>query len=236
VRCLSSGKDPFFMEAPESWQPMSALFPRSQFGPSTMHSPPSKWDAPISAAFTDLQTLSVEINLAVQTGSRYDAATFCRVLATLQSHLLFLRRGTRSLGLYKVPQFPYIDPIAIDIEDTMREFMRLMMLAFLTTTFKAWGNSMPFQWIGAQLAEIVPKLLGQKDEEDEDFILWGLVIAGISVVSPGKQWFRQAWMKIAPDREWEAVRRRLMRVMWMDVVHGATGEAMFHVLADLGHE
>jgi hypothetical protein len=214
---------------------MSALFPRSQFGPSTVHSPPSKWDAPISAAFRDLQTLSVEINLAVQTGSRYDAATFCSVLATLQSRLLFLRRGTRSLGLYKVPQFPYIDPIAIDIENPMREFMRLVMLAFLTTTFKAWGNSMPFQWIGAQLAEIVPKLLDQRDEEDDDFVLWGLVIAGISVVNPGKQWFRQAWIKIAPGGVWEAVRRRLMRVMWVEIVHDAAGEAMFRALADPRH-
>jgi len=98
VRCLSSGKEPFFTEAPESWHPMNALFP-SQFGPSTMRSPPTRWGAPISAAFTDLQTLSSQINLAVQAGSRYDAATFCSVLATLQSRLLFLRRGTRSLGL-----------------------------------------------------------------------------------------------------------------------------------------
>jgi hypothetical protein len=200
-----------------------------------MHSPPSRWDAPISAAFTDLQTLSVEINHALQTGSRYDAATFCSVLATLQSRLLFLRRGRRSLGLYKVRQFPYIDPIAIDIENPMREFMRLVMLSFLTTTFKPWGNSMPFQWIGAQLAEIVPKLLEQRDEEDDDFVLWGLVIAGISVVNPEKQWLREAWMEIAPGREWEVVRRRLMRIMWIEIVLDAAGEAMFRALADPRH-
>lgn len=214
---------------------MSALFP-SQFGPSTMRSPPPKWCAPISAAFTDLQTLSLQINRAVQTGSRYDATAFCSVLATLQSRLLFLRRGTRSLSLYNVPQFPYIDPIAIDIEDPMREFMRLVMLAFLTTTFKAWGNSMPFQWIGAQLAEIVPKLLHQRDGEDDDFVLWGLVIAGISVVNPEKQWLREAWMEMSPGREWEAVRRRLMKVMWVDVVHDAAGEAMFGLLQTSEHE
>lgn len=201
-----------------------------------MRSPPTRWGAPISAAFTDLQTLSSQINLAVQAGSRYDAATFCSVLATLQSRLLFLRRGTRSLGLYKVRQFPYIDPIAIDIENPMREFMRLVMLAFLTTTFKAWGNSMPFQWIGEQLAEIVPKLPDQRNEGDDDFILWGLVIIGMSVVSPGKQWFRQAWMKIAPGGEWEVVRQRLMRVMWIEIVHDAAGEAMFRALVDPGHE
>jgi hypothetical protein len=123
-----------------------------------MRSPPTKWGASLSAAFTNLQALSLQINLAARGGSRYDAADFCSILASLQSRLLYLRRDTRSLGLYSVPQFPYIDSIAIDVEDPIRGFVRLVMLAFLTTTFKALGNNMPFQWIGAQLAEIVPKL------------------------------------------------------------------------------
>jgi hypothetical protein len=202
-----------------------------------MCSPPTKWGAPIAAAFTDLQTLSLSINLAARAGSRYDAADFCSSLASLQSRLLFLRRSTRSLGLYSVPQFPYVNPIAIDIEDPMREFMRLVMLAFVTTTFRALGNSMPFQWVGAQLAEIVPKLFELRGEEDEDFLLWGLVVAGISVVSPQQQrWFRQAWMEIAPGREWEAVRRRLIKVMWIEIVHDAAGEAMFDLLQSSEHE
>jgi hypothetical protein len=199
-------------------------------------SPPTKWGAPVAAAFTDLQTLSLSINLAVRVGSRYDAADFCSTLASLQSRLLFLRRDTRSLGLYSVPQFPYVNPIAIDVEDPMREFMRLIMLAFVTTTFRALGNRMPFQWIGAQLAEIVPKLAERRGEEDEEFLLWGLAVAGISVVSPQQRWFRQAWMEIAPGREWEAVRRRLMKIMWIEIVHDAAGEVMFDLLQSSEHE
>jgi hypothetical protein len=232
VWCLSSGKDPFFTEIPESWQPM---FP-SPIGPSTMRTPPTKWGAPIEAAFADLQALSLQINLAARAGSRYDAAYFCSILASLQSRLLHLRGSTRALGLYSVPQFPYVNPIAIDVEDPLREFMRLTMLAFVVTTFKAWGNNMPFQWIGAQLAEIVPKILDRRDERDGEFVLWGLAVAGISVVSPKQGWFRQAWMEIAPGREWEAVRRRLMKVMWIGIVHDAAGEAMFDLLQSSDHE
>lgn len=235
VWCLSSGKDAFFTEAPESWRSKVAPLPH-QIRPSTMRSPLTKWGTPMASAFTDLQALALQINLAVRVGSRYDVTDFCSILTSLQSRLLYLRRCTRSLGLYSVPQFPYVGPIAIDIEDPMREFVRLVMLAFLTTTFQAMGNSMPFQWIGAQLAEIVPKLLERRDEDDGEFLLWGLAIVGISVVSPRQQWFRQAWMEISPAREWKAVRRRLMNVMWIESVHDTTGEVMFSLLQSLQHE
>lgn len=195
-----------------------------------MLSPPKKWGTRLAAAFVDLQTVSLQINLATRAGSKYDASEFCSGLASLQSRLVYLRRNTHSLGLYSVQQFPYVNPIAIDIKDPMREFMRLVMLAFLTTTFKALGNNMPFQWIGAQLAEVVPKLFEKRDEKDVEFLLWGLAITGISVVSPRERWFRQAWMGISPGREWEAVRRRLMKVIWIETAHDTIGEAMFDIV------
>jgi hypothetical protein len=163
-------------------------------------------------------------------------AEFCSILASLQSRLLYLRRSTRSLGLYSVPQFPYVNPIAIDVEDPMRESMRLAMLACLTTTFKALGTNMPFQWIGAQLAEVVPKLFEKRDEENVEFLLWGSAITGISVVSPKERWLRQAWMEIAPAREWDAVRRRLMEVIWIEIAHDTIGEAMFDTVQDPGNK
>jgi hypothetical protein len=236
VWCLSSGKDPFFTETPDSLLPIFASSASCQIRP-LLRSPQTKWGAPMVAAFTDLQALSLQINLATRAGSRYDATHFCSTLASLQSRLLFLRRSTRSLGSYSVPQFPFVDPIAIDVENPMREFMRLAMLAFMTTTFKAIGNNMPFQWIGAQLGEIVPKMFdgrrGEELDEDEEFLLWGLTVAGISVVSPKQSWFREAWMNLSPGRNWEAVRRRLVNVMWIEVAHDAIGEAMFRGLVDL---
>lgn len=201
-----------------------------------MHQPPPQWDAPLAAAFKDLQALSIRINLAARSRSQYDVKDFCSIIATVQSRLLYLRRGTRSLGLYSVPEFPYVGPIAIDIEGPFREFMRLAMLAFLTTTFKAIGNSVPFQWIGAQLEEIVPKLFDHREQEDDEFLLWGLAIAGSSVVSPDRTWFRRAWMKIAPGLGWDAVRERLTRVMWVEIAHDAIGEAMFDVLQHPKHD
>ena len=224
--CLSSGKDPFFTQAPESWEPILYL-PKCRIAPSNMRLPSTKWSTPLAAAFADLQTLSLRINSATRARSRYDATDFCGVLTSLQTRLLYLRRSTRSLGLYKVPQFPYINPIAIDIEDPFQELMRLFMLAFLTTTFKALGNNMPFQWIGAQVAEIVPKVLKRRDGDDDDFLLWGLAIAGLSVVDPEEGWFRQAWWEVAPGQGWGTIRERLVRVLWVEVAHDAIGEAMF---------
>lgn len=201
-----------------------------------MRQPPPQWDSPLAAAFKDLQALSIQINLAAQSQSQYDVKNFCSAIATVQSRLLYSRRGTRSLGIYSLPQFPYVGPIAIDIEDPFREFMRLAMLAFLTTTFKALGNSVPFQWIGAQLEEIVPKLSDHREEGDDDFLLWGLAIAGSSVVSPERTWFKRAWTRIALGLGWDAVRKRLTRVMWVEVAHDAIGEAMFDLLQHLEHD
>lgn len=228
VWCLSSGKEPFFTQAPESWESITSS--QSPIATPTVlrSSLTTKWGRPLAAAFADLQTLSLRINTAARTGSRYDATDFCSILTSLQSRLLYLRRSTRSLGLYRVLQFPYINPIAIDIEDPFGEFMRLVMLAFLTTTFEALGNNMPSQWISVQLAEVVPKILEQRDDQDgDDFLLWGLVIAGLSVVDPGEKWFRRAWWEIAPGQGWMAVRERLMKVIWIEVAHDAIGEKMF---------
>ncbi|KAJ4304834.1 hypothetical protein N0V90_000362 [Kalmusia sp. IMI 367209] len=130
------------------------------------------WDWRLVNIFQDFQYLSLRINQNVLKRARHNAACFQSVLTSLQSRLMHLHE---------------------QLENPVEELVRLTMLAFLTTTFKAPGRKIPYGWVNEQLRDAFSKGIGGIFEQDVSLRLWVLITAAFTVTGTQKTWVRDAW-------------------------------------------
>ncbi|KAM0722725.1 hypothetical protein Q7P37_002166 [Cladosporium fusiforme] len=207
VWTLASGKEPFFTRVPTSWD---SIFPSPRPSKAAnLLSPPLYWDMRLVNAFTDLQTLSLQINQSVRAHTRYNAARFSSVLTSVQSRLTYLRGA---------------------LDDPLQEVMRLAMLALMTTTFAVPGRKTPYNRVVAELPELYPKIGNRECGQRRKLLLWALIVFVSTVVSAQEQWLREAWNEVAPGLNWMGVREILAEVMWIEVAHDGIGEMAFDQL------
>jgi len=204
---LSSGKKPFFLDSTLSWDPIVPVpYPPLCSG---LYQPSADWDFRLANIFCDLQHLSLSINRKVLERTRYDARHFQGILTSLQSRLI-------SLG--------------DQLENPVQELVRLTMLAFLTTTFKAPGRTLPFGWVVKQLPDAYANATSSLIEQDQSLHLWLLMTAAFTVSGVQENWVRKAWDKAASGFDWVDVKSHLMRVVWVETIHDKSGEVAFQQL------
>lgn len=205
---LSSGKQPFFLHPSVKWD--CTIPPPYLPLPADLYFPPMEWDWRLANVFRDFQHLALRINRNSLKRARHDPACFQAVLTSLQSRLIHLRSHLSS---------------------PVEELVRLTMLAFLTTTFKAPGRKIPYGWVSEQL-EMVYKESLVWIQSDLTLRLWVLVTAGFTVSAPDAIWLKEAWGEVSAETigSWENVRAHLLRVMFIELIHEKPGMWAFQEL------
>ena len=208
---LSSGKTPFFIHPSVQWE--CTIAPPYLPLPEGLFIPHKDWDWRLANVFQDFQYLSLRINRNALKRARHNPACFQATLTSLQSRLMHLRSH---------------------ISSPLEELVRLTMLAFLTTTFKAPGRKIPYGWVVEQLETVYRNGVQCMGPQDLSLKLWVLITAGFTVAGAEQMWLRRAWGEVSTGMmwDWESVRGHLLRVMFIELIHEKPGEATFNELEE----
>lgn len=209
---LMSGERPFFLPAYTSWDRLfqcHQLVPRIQCRSSAAE---IIVDQRLLGVFQDMQQAVWLLNQGVKTETRRTGNDFQPILDSIQSRLLHLEN---------------------EIEDPFSEIIRLAMLAF-----QSWSMNFPsIQFRATYLEtrlEYIWRLL------DDDFLceghfelrFWIAVVAASSLSGFCSNWLTDRFL--ATVREliptWQAAKRCLMNVMWIESIHDAPGKSMLQRL------
>ncbi|KAK3197635.1 hypothetical protein GRF29_216g799822 [Pseudopithomyces chartarum] len=205
---LSAGKQPFFMHPSVQWD-CTIMAPYHPL--PDLYIPPREWDWRLVNVFQDFQYLSLRINRNALKRARHNPACFQATLTSLQSRLMHLRS---------------------QLSTPVEELVRLTMLAFLTTTFKAPGRKIPYGWVVGQLETVYRNGVGCMRQEDLSLKLWVLITAGYTVAGVDHVWLKEAWEEVSSGMVWDwgSVKAHLLRVMFIELIHDRPGEAAFDEL------
>ncbi|KAB5578293.1 hypothetical protein GE09DRAFT_545805 [Coniochaeta sp. 2T2.1] len=174
---------------------------------------PLRDDDRIAAVFCDLQRLTQILN----NYRRLKDSDFKLAVCSIQYRLLSL---------------DHVFPPA-----TLPECLRLAMLVFLTTTFEIPDRGKRYPYLAARfrasacaMLELYEPRAVWEDVRD-DFVLWLLVIGGVSLYGVEEEWVRNRWRKLVPEGEmWYTTRMRLKQFLWIDALHDKLGEEMHDAL------
>lgn len=198
---LSTGGKPLFAHSNVPWGP---LLPTTEFATSySVYRAPRNWDAHLRATIKDFQVLSMTVNRYTHEHVHYDATSFQKLLSILQSRLTFLE------GMLAHPT---------------AELVRLTLLAVLTTAFKLPGRKISYTWIAKRIQSAYSVVVWGSDFHDQVLRTWVLAVAAISVIDDGEPWLSQAWRHVCQSMCWEDVKERLLRVVWIEVIHDVPGK------------
>lgn len=169
----------------------------------------------LATVFNDLRQLTFLINKYTNKNIRLDGSQFLDALCSIQTRLLYLK-DTISDGSSN-------DNIAA-------ECLRLGMLAYLSTTFRAPGRKTQPAYLTTQLRAICqriePSML-----EIRDVLFWLLMVGTISVFDVHEPWLRNKLDGILERRlSWGEARGRLLSVMWIIAIHDDLGKEAYSEL------
>ncbi|KAH7081276.1 hypothetical protein BKA63DRAFT_503502 [Paraphoma chrysanthemicola] len=203
---LSSGRRPYFIQPISSWD-CRVKVPYKPL-PSGLYQPSPDWDFRLANVFKDFQNITLKINCNKLKFVINNPAIFQDDLASLQSRLMSLA-----------------DLVTTPIE----QLVRLTMLAMLTTTFHIPGRKVPYTWVVEQLRDNYIAA-GSEVRRDKSLLLWVLMTVLITVAGPNETWIQDAWTHIDTTLTWTDVKERLLRVMWIELVHDKPGEVVYQQL------
>ena len=165
-------------------------------------------DHRVVSLFSDLRRLSCRLNHE----RRLQDSDFKLAICSIQYRLLSLENS---------------------VNGSMAECLRLAMLVFLTTTFEIPERAgQRYPYLSDRFRESCCGISaeGPKSEAWNDFMMWLLIIGGVSLFGVDEVWLRELWEKVFPSNEtWQTVRDRVKKFLWIDVLHDKLGKEMFNI-------
>jgi hypothetical protein len=173
-------------------------------------------DHRLAAVFNDVKHLVHLINVHFAKNTKFHGEAFQASISSIQSRLLLLKDLLKGVS-------------------AMDEIVCLAMLAFMTTTFQIPGRKVPYWDLRRNLRKAIDKVWAARGGSEVG--VWVLVIGAISVLDKceDQAWLVEKWTEVAEDGvEWEVVKMRVQRVLWIDCIHDKLGKELFDRMIDRG--
>ncbi|KAK4897731.1 hypothetical protein LTR27_004503 [Elasticomyces elasticus] len=164
----------------------------------------------MATIYHDLQRIVGIINDGVDRGDPIKGDLFQHWLASVQNRLLLLE---------------------CDSDNPISDSLRLGLLAFLSTTIQVPRGCMTYPsfastygqtWQAVQAATPEHRLIQS----------WLLIVGAMSVLDVSEPWVKLRWVESSlAGLEWEEVRDRLEKVMWINCIHDGLGRRAFVALS-----
>lgn len=199
---LSSGRKPYFLHPSVSWEPFS----NELLVDSGLYVPPSDWHQALRIVFLDFQRLAYAINLNTRKNKRYEAACFQNILSHLQSRLM------------------HLETICVT---PFEKLIRLSMLGLLAASFKVPGRRIPYTWLHKAFESEYASVTVTMELIDNGLQVWILLIAAILAAPERKPWIEKAWATVGDEANWRQVQNGLIKVIWIEDIHGRAGRVAF---------
>jgi hypothetical protein len=116
-------------------------------------------------------------------------------------------------------------------DQSMDDFLRLGLLAFLSTTFKAPCGRASYKYLSNRYQQCCQGY-DSTETASSSLIMWLLIMGGMIGLRTYEPWLRAKWKELVnPDQSWSEVRRQLQSVMWINFVHDEQGQKVFGELS-----
>ena len=166
----------------------------------------------------DVTNVACLFNL-IDAGSKLDPVVFQEIIISIGDRLVrFHALGDSPLGM------------------KLEAAYHIGLIVFLTTLFIQIGRRrfLKYGLVGQCLKEVIKRGL---DEDDNDLLLWLLFIGGISVLGGADQpWVVLEILKATSSMDianWTELHKRLSRFPWINNLHNAAGEALWHTVKSM---
>ncbi|RDW91749.1 hypothetical protein BP5796_01143 [Coleophoma crateriformis] len=218
---LGSGKSPIFTTGPSTFPYESNSVQLSTCGqqsvPPDLQSIENLVDDRVAAIFQDLQGLARSMNAAASSQRVMLASDFHAGVMSIQYRLFELHSK---------------------LNDIISEWIRVAMLASLTTTFQVMGSRIKYQYLTDRLRELCCAV-EVSTEELRPVMFWVLMVGTIALFDSGEPWLSKKWrldvLPLVRGLQWEDAKRLLKRFIWIDACNEKAGTATFNkIKQDLG--
>ncbi|KAF2730114.1 hypothetical protein EJ04DRAFT_580101 [Polyplosphaeria fusca] len=171
----------------------------------------------LAVIFHDLQYASVLLNEAKETKTRLIGDKFHHIMHSVQARLMNLD----------------------DVLDTRAdEYLRLVLLAFLTTTFQVVvpGTRTRYKYLENELL-FFSTALQSSNYFPVEVRLWLLIVSAATSLNGQEEKLGDLWKATArEDLTWPELRQDLQKVMWINCVHDIPGKLAFDTLCKIANE
>ncbi|KAF7562245.1 hypothetical protein G7046_g1892 [Stylonectria norvegica] len=211
---VQAGTKPDFYQGKISWEPFLAtaipkdnpyhdqpIFPDIQIVLET-------WDYKLRNVFLDLHDFSGMANVLMYVPQKLQPELFQEIMVSIQYRLLYLE--------YSVDHW------------ALEEAVRLGLLAFETTVFlQIPGTKLNAgENFSGRLEHAIAKITVTSPAV-ADIKLWLLIVGSIIVFADDEPWLVASIRELTTGQDWQDVRTRVKKVMWIDAVHDKPGKAAF---------
>ncbi|RDW79356.1 hypothetical protein BP6252_03994 [Coleophoma cylindrospora] len=219
---LGSGKSPIFTTGPSTFP---YEFNTVQLSTCDQKSVPPDLqfienlvDDRVAAIFQDLQGLARSMNAATSSQRVMLASDFHAGVMSIQYRLFKLHSK---------------------LNDIISEWIRVAMLASLTTTFQVMGSRIKYQYLSNRLQELCCAV-EVSTEELRPVMFWVLMVGTVALFDSEEPWLSEKWrldvLPLVRGLQWEDAKRLLKRFIWIDACNGKAGRAIFNkIIQDLGN-
>lgn len=200
---------PEFFEGDISWDAFMDKALLNRFPQTELFANPeleffiAKWDPRLQNVYIDLRSFSKMADTLITARRKLRPELFQEIMLSSQYRLLFLENS---------------------LNDRVQEAMRLGLLAYETTVFlQAPGLRLESVLFAQQLRDAVENFV-VVSRETANLKLWLLFIGAIITFNLSDPWLIEAILDLTFYQEWDAIRKRLKKIMWIDAVHDDLGK------------
>jgi hypothetical protein len=126
------------------------------------------------------------------------------------------------------------------LEDITSEWIRVAMLASLTTTFQVLGSRIKYEYLTKRLRELCCAVEVSTDQLRR-VMFWVLMVGRVALFDGGEAWLREKWrLEVLPltrELQWKDAKGLLKEFIWIDACNEKAGIAVFDkMMQDLDDE
>ncbi|KAH8896550.1 hypothetical protein GQ53DRAFT_838128 [Thozetella sp. PMI_491] len=221
---LHTGNEPVFFIDPANWPTTETEDPED----------PGDLYRALKHCSLDLPSAVGAISNRSLLGVLQDLRTFAHLINVPDT-----KRATVSYGQFTnilcSVQFRLIE-LDGNLNDTLAECLRLVLLALLTTTFTIPGSETRYPFLARRLTECIDLVnVSSPENQNQQLMMWVLIIHAISLTGIDNAWMTQKWRSyVSRDLTWTEARERLKEILWVDFIHDKLGEYAFEMLQGRG--
>lgn len=125
------------------------------------------------------------------------------------------------------------------LNDITSEWVRVTLLASLTTTFQVMGSRIKYEHLAQRLRELC-RAVEVSTEELRHVMFWALMVGAIALFDSEEQWLREKWrldvLPLTLGLHWDDGRQLLEKCVWINACNDVAGSTFFNeMMRDLGN-
>lgn len=116
------------------------------------------------------------------------------------------------------------------LDDIISEWIRVALLASLTTTFRVMGSRIKYKYLTNRLRELC-RAVEVSTEELRHVMFWVLLVGTITLFNSDEPWLHEKWrldvLPLTRGLQWKDAKQLLGRFVWIDACNNMAGIAIF---------